>query len=68
MAGKRKTRSSSTSAIGDAVIDTGNSNSGDTQTKSTKKTRSSSSSSSGDTQTKSTKKMRSSSTSSQKKS
>ncbi|CAJ2676163.1 DNA (cytosine-5)-methyltransferase CMT3-like [Trifolium pratense] len=43
MAGKRKTRSSSTSAIGDAV--TCNSNSGDTQTKSTKQTRSSSSSS-----------------------
>ncbi|WJX30184.1 DNA (cytosine-5-)-methyltransferase [Trifolium repens] len=58
MAGKRKTRSSSTSATGDAAATaTGNSNSGDSQIKSTKKTRSSSSSISGDTQKKSRRKM-----------
>jgi DNA (cytosine-5)-methyltransferase 1 len=54
MAGKRKTRPSSTSATGDAAATaTGNSNSGDSQIKSTKKTRSSSSSISSDTQKKS---------------
>jgi DNA (cytosine-5)-methyltransferase 1 len=59
MAGKRKIRSSSTSATGDAaatVTAIGNSNSGDSQIKSTKKTRSSSSSASGDTQKKSRRK------------